>query len=99
MARHVGLQWKLLDNKSRAYYVDLAVKDKARYDREMKEYSRKKAAVAATVHLHEESPESLQEAPVDMNPIELYQENPKELCELANHLGDDLIHIVSKACS
>ena len=94
LARHVGQKWKALDETARSHYDALATKDKERYEREMKEYSRKRAANSVS---RLALPPLSHQNTIDMNPIELYQESPEELTELARNLGDDLVNIVVKA--
>ena len=42
MAKIIGYKWKCADDSTKAFYDMLAVKERARFDREMEEYNKKK---------------------------------------------------------
>ena len=46
MARIIGYKWKCADESTKTFYDILASKDRARFDREMTEYKKKKETVA-----------------------------------------------------
>ena len=107
MARTIGHSWKSIDETTKAFYDSLALLEKEKYKREMKEYKRRKeAATSLNSSQCTSSQEFFPQSDLIHFPTVVNQDEPlhfpdyvEDLTALSQQLDDDMIDLLVKAFS
>ena len=98
MAKIIGARWRTLDPASIAYYNDLAVLDKSRYKKELKEYQHRMKELQ--VHQAPEQPTANPSAHLETcgteDDIEPLSTNAPGIADLAQRLDEESQKLIIK---